>query len=129
MATKKGRKRKRQSPVQLMKEKEDRNKEEILKKMKLSTLQSIDECTERLVHPSPYEEQEERILLMIANSCIRSEYEFFKLGIGLRVPYSMLLHILRRIIYTVPSDCFQPTYNSYMAEAGLHLLSLGRNAY
>ena len=60
---------------------------------------------------------------MLANSCIRSEYEFFKLGLGLRIPYTMLLDILREI-HPKPM-----TYTAYMAEAGLHLLYLARNAF
>ena len=84
-------------------------------------LPPIEDCQERLVSPSPYLVHEKRLLSMLANSCIRSEYEFFKLGLGLHIP--MLLDILREI-HPEPV-----TYTTYMEEAGLHLLHLARNAF
>ena len=83
----------------------------------------IEDCQERLVSPSPYLVHEKRLLSMLANSCIRSEYEFFKLGLGLHIPYTMLLDILREI-HPKPA-----TYTAYIEEAGLHLLHLARNAF
>ena len=64
-----------------------------------------------------------RLLFMLANSCIRCEYDFFKLGLGLHIPYTMLLDILREI-HPEPA-----TYTAYMEEAGLCLLHLAQNAF
>ena len=86
-------------------------------------LPPIEDCQERLVSPSPYLVHKKRLLSMLANSCIRSEYEFFKLGFGLHIPYTMLLDILREI-HPEPA-----TYTTYMEEVGLHLLHLAQNAF
>ena len=60
--------------LQLLREEKQRRR--------LLILPLIEDCQERLVSSSPYLVHEKRLLSMLANSCIRSEYEFFKLGLG-----------------------------------------------
>ena len=88
----------------------------------------VTEYKTRLVRQSPFLDTEQCILPMLAKTCIRSEFEYFKIGLGLRIPYSILLDNLRET-FSVPPPPSTRSHSDHITEAGLRLLRLARNAY
>ena len=88
----------------------------------------IPQSMHKLLWCSPVINAELDLLSMVSEMCIRSEYEFFRLGIRLCIPYDLLLHIMR---CTFSTSINLPLWSTkeLMKEAGMSLLRLARNAY